>query len=165
MKLFDMIKKVGSSVIREVVPGGGLAIDAINTLLPEDKQLPSTATGADAERAINSLPPDLKAQILSKELDVEESLIKARGEAVKAEIQGDEWLQKNWRPITMLVFVGLIGAYWFGWVGENLSESAVEQMFELVKIGLGGYVIGRSVEKVAKEGGGKGLMGSILGRK
>ena len=48
----------------------------------------------------------------------------------------------------MLWFVGLIGAYWMGLTPESVSEEAVLAMFSLVKVGLGGYVISRSAEKI-----------------
>ena len=48
----------------------------------------------------------------------------------------------------MLAFVVAILAYWFGLTPEGVPEEAVMQMFALVKIGLGGYVVGRSAEKI-----------------
>jgi hypothetical protein len=65
---------------------------------------------------------------------------------VKAEAQGQSWLQRTWRPITMLVFVGLIVARWLGWSAPNLGEAEVLKLWDIVEIGLGGYVIGRSAE-------------------
>ena len=49
----------------------------------------------------------------------------------------------------MLVFVGLIVARWFGWAAPNLSPEEYIKLWDIVEIGLGGYVIGRSGEKVA----------------
>lgn len=72
-------------------------------------------------------------------------------EAVKvivAEASGN-FLQRSWRPILMLTFGGLIVARWFGWAAPNLSEAEYLELWGIVKLGLGGYVIGRSVEKIA----------------
>lgn len=71
---------------------------------------------------------------------------------ITAEAQGESWLQRNWRPLTMLWFVGLIGAYWLGLAPEYLvnSPETVQELFRIVQVGLGGYVIGRSAEKVVK---------------
>lgn len=157
MKLLDIIKKTGSSIIRDVVPGGGILIDAVNTLLPDNHKLPSTASGKDVENAITSLPPEQRAALLERQFDVDEALIKARGNVIVAEAESEHWLPSNWRPITMLAFVGMIGGYWFGFTPE-LPTDAVADMFELVKLGLGGYVIGRSVEKVTKTASGSGLL-------
>jgi hypothetical protein len=49
----------------------------------------------------------------------------------------------------MLVFVGLITARWFGWAAPELSEAEYLKLWSIVEFGLGGYVVGRSVEKIA----------------
>jgi hypothetical protein len=48
----------------------------------------------------------------------------------------------------MLTFGGLIVARWFGWAAPNLSESEYLKLWDIVELGIGGYVIGRSAEKV-----------------
>lgn len=48
----------------------------------------------------------------------------------------------------MLTFGGLIVARWFGWAAPNLSEAEYLQLWDIVELGIGGYVIGRSAEKV-----------------
>ena len=49
----------------------------------------------------------------------------------------------------MLTFVALIVARWFGWAAPNLSEAEYLKLWDIVQLGLGGYVIGRSAEKIA----------------
>ncbi len=66
---------------------------------------------------------------------------------IQAEAASKHWLAANWRPITMLVFVGLIVARWFGFAAPSLSEAEYLKLWSIVELGLGGYVIGRSVEK------------------
>lgn len=73
----------------------------------------------------------------------------ARAEIVKAEAASSHWLAANWRPILMLTFGGLIVARWFGWAAPNLSEAEYLKLWSIVEFGLGGYVVGRSVEKIA----------------
>ena len=48
----------------------------------------------------------------------------------------------------MITFVGLIVARWFGWAAPNLSEAEYIKLWSIVEFGLGGYVVGRSVEKI-----------------
>jgi hypothetical protein len=48
----------------------------------------------------------------------------------------------------MLVFVALIVARRLGWSAPNLGEAGAFRLWDIVEIGLGGYVIGRSAEKV-----------------
>lgn len=77
------------------------------------------------------------------------ALERAAADIVKAEAEGEGWLQRNWRPIMMLTFGVLIVARWFGLAAPNLSEVEYVKLWDIVQIGLGGYVIGRSVEKIA----------------
>ena len=86
----------------------------------------------------------LQAAVLERTSEIE----KAAAEVVKAEAQGQDWLQRTWRPITMLVFVALIVARWLGWSAPNLTEAEALKLWDIVEIGLGGYVIGRTAEKV-----------------
>ena len=73
----------------------------------------------------------------------------AQSDIVKTEAASSHWLAANWRPITMLTVVGLIVARWFGWAAPNLSEAEYLKLWDIVNVGLGGYVVGRSVEKIA----------------
>ena len=73
----------------------------------------------------------------------------AAADIIKTEASSQHWLTSNWRPITMLVFVVLIVARWFGWAAPGLSEAEYLKLWSIVEFGLGGYVVGRSVEKIA----------------
>jgi hypothetical protein len=86
----------------------------------------------------------LQAAVLERTSEIE----RAAADVVRAEAQGQSWLQRTWRPITMLVFVGLIVARWLGWSAPNLGDAEVLKLWDIVEIGLGGYVIGRSAEKI-----------------
>ncbi len=86
----------------------------------------------------------LQAAVLERTSEIE----RAAAEVVKAEAQGQSWIQRTWRPVTMLVFVALIVARWLGWSAPDLGEAEVLKLWDIVEIGLGGYVIGRSAEKI-----------------
>lgn len=73
----------------------------------------------------------------------------AQADIVKTEAASSHWLAANWRPLMMLTFGALIVARWFGWAAPNLSEAEYLKLWSIVEFGLGGYVVGRSVEKVA----------------
>jgi len=62
----------------------------------------------------------------------------------------------------MVWFSALIGGHWFGVTPDNLSDEAVLSLFGLIKLGLGGYVLGRSAEKITKELSGSGLLGKVF---
>lgn len=67
---------------------------------------------------------------------------------IKAEAQSEHFLTAAWRPILMLTFGALIVARWLGYSAPNLSESEVLKLWSIVELGVGGYVIGRSAEKI-----------------
>lgn len=74
-------------------------------------------------------------------------------EVLLAELGGSK-LQRNWRPVVMLCFAFIIVYHYFlqPVLGIWLDIPAItlpNKFWNLLEIGLGGYVIGRSVEKVA----------------
>jgi len=82
------------------------------------------------------------------QLAAETELSKGAADIVKTEAGSSNFLTASWRPITMLVFVVLITARWFGLAAPNLQEAEYLKLWDIVQLGLGGYVIGRSVEKI-----------------
>ena len=92
----------------------------------------------------------LKNQIQNALINFDTTLLESRAKAIVAEASGESWLQRNWRPLTMLSFTCLIVAHWLGHTAPNLSEAQILSLLGIVKVGLGGYVLGRSAEKVAK---------------
>ena len=67
---------------------------------------------------------------------------------IKAEAQGEGWLQRSWRPIVMLVFTALVVCRWMGWASPDLSEALELKLLGIVQLGIGGYITSRGVEKV-----------------
>jgi hypothetical protein len=89
-----------------------------------------------------------EAQLAVKVIEYEEKLVQAQADAITTEAKGESWLQRNWRPVTMLTFVVLVVARWLGFADSTISEAVELELMTLIQIGLGGYVVGRSVEKV-----------------
>lgn len=85
----------------------------------------------------------LQFGIFEKTMEYENRLLEAKSSIVVAEAQGGSWLQRSWRPITMLSFLALVICDSFGLLANPLASEA----WTLLQIGLGGYVVGRSVEK------------------
>lgn len=67
---------------------------------------------------------------------------------VLAEIGKGSWLTTNWRPLVMITLTLLLVAKWAGFTVEVDSELELELM-KIIKLGLVGYVGGRSLEKIA----------------
>lgn len=94
--------------------------------------------------------PAALIELRKMEADMQKATISAQSSIITAEATGESWLQRNWRPLVMLWFAMLVGAYWFGWTPDNLSEPSIAALFDIVQFGLTGYIAGRSAEKVAK---------------
>lgn len=97
-----------------------------------------------------------KAELMAMVQEQELKELDTRMKAIVAEAQSGSWIASNWRPLTMLTFVFIIANNYIFypylslfWSDAPTLELAPE-MFELLKLGIGGYVVGRSVEKSVK---------------
>jgi len=124
---------------------GGLAlVDQLVRLFTPINRLVDEFHDSEEDRAarraeVTALQNEALALALERERLVAQAAI------VSAEAGGASWLQRNWRPITMLSFLGLVIADAFGMLAFRLADQA----WLLLQIGLGGYVVGRSVEKIS----------------
>jgi hypothetical protein len=85
--------------------------------------------------------------LLAKVIDYESKLLESKTAIITAEATGQSWMQRNWRPITMLTFLALVVLNSFGLLVTPLANEA----WTLLQIGLGGYVAGRSAEKMSQQ--------------
>ena len=105
-------------------------------------------------KLIDSIFPDAaeadaaKLKLFEMQQNGELTKLSAQASIVEAEAKSESWLTSSWRPITMLTFTSLIVARWFGWSAPGLAEEEYLKLWSIVELGLGGYVIGRSAEKV-----------------
>ena len=98
MKLKTILSTVGGAVVRNVVPGGGLILDVVNAALPAASQLLPDATGRDVEAAIVTLPPTQRAELLSRDYDVQIEQIRQGNESVREAIRADASDPQTTRP-------------------------------------------------------------------
>ena len=109
MNIGSILKKVGSSLLRNALPPfSGMAFDLINNALPDDKKLSETSTGADAAAAVKTLPPEQRASLMEKKLDVEIEEIKAHVGVTQALAEVDKTGQST-RPAIAKGMSQLIG--------------------------------------------------------
>lgn len=114
-----------------------------NTLDGVNNIIDSTVT-TDKERLA------AKEKIYNLTTGLMNKAMQAREKIMVNETSGN-WLQRSWRPITMLAFAFIVIYSKFIAPAFNLPNAQLEAPFwELLKLGLGGYVIGRSGEKMVK---------------
>ena len=118
--------------------------DVVKRILPEDKD-----KAAMIER-------ELSMQLMMNSATVE----KAAADVILAEAKSDSWLASSWRPILMLVITAIVA---WNFLFAPLIELAVvlitndqiplaidlpSELWTLLTVGVGGYVMGRSGEKI-----------------
>ena len=89
----------------------------------------------------------MQAELINNAAEIE----RLAANNIKAEIQGESWLQRNWRPMLMCLFGYIIAHNHI--IAPILSIEFLpmpQALWELLKIGIGGYVISRGAEKSIK---------------
>ena len=116
-----------------------IGLGIINKIIPDPQQK------AEAQAKLI----ELQQQGDLKELD-------AAMQVISAEAKSEHWIVASWRPITMLTFVAIIANNYLlypylslFWSNAPILDLSPD-LWSLLKIGLGGYVVGRSAEKTAK---------------
>ncbi len=122
-------------------------IDPVSTLL--DKFIPDADKKAQLAHDIATLA----------DKQTHEEVLAQIGQAravIEAEAKSGHWVTSSWRPITMLVFVAIVANNYLlypyislFWQSAPLLE-VPQDLWGLIKIGLGGYVVGRSGEKMVQ---------------
>ena len=93
----------------------------------------------------------LEMDLLRVFIEWEQRVMEARSAVLVEEARGS-WLQRSWRPLVMLTFavIVLVGTFTSLPILEDTSR-----FWELLEIGLGGYVVGWSGNKIVQAFTGK----------
>ena len=132
-------------------------LELIGGLLKPVVNLVDELFTSDEERSkmLNALT-QVENEMNAKVLEYQAEIAQYQSQVIIAEAKGNSWLQRNWRPSLMAIF-GIIVAnnYILAPYLEALFNWTVvleipEQLWSLLKLGVGGYIGGRSVEKGIK---------------
>ena len=74
-----------------------------------------------------------------------------QADIVRAEVAGDSWLARNWRPLLMINFGFLISARMLGLTAPGIGELEWLKLWSILELGIGGYIGGRTLEKVTPQ--------------
>ena len=98
-------------------------------------------TSDDERLAAKAVLRRLENEISIEMLGLERKIIEGQTSIIVAEAQSQSWLTCNWRPGTMVAFVGIVvHAYVTG-------TTPPPELMLTINIGLGGYIGGRTIEK------------------
>lgn len=130
--------------------------DAIgNILTPIQKTVDDVVTSKEEKEQLKIEMQRVLNEAQQKALEYDKKLLDSQTQIVKAEVQGKSWLQRNWRPILMLSIVAIVVNNYLlfpyliqFWPGATVLELP-NGLWTLMTTGVGGYVVGRSGEKIA----------------
>lgn len=101
------------------------------------------------------LDPNKQLELIQKLNEAESKFVQAQAQIISSEAKSEHWITSAWRPLTMLIFTAIIANNYILVPYINSFGASVpilelnDQMWELLKLGIGGYIVGRSVEKTA----------------
>ena len=112
-----------------------------------------------------------KAKVVEKSLDVLGDINASDGQRnqavasiISSEASSGYWLAACWRPLLMLIFAGLIIARWFGYMPPNMTEAEIFKLYDLIQMGIGGYIGSRGLEKIVNSLAMSGVLKQFIGK-
>lgn len=122
-----------------------MMIDGITNLISTvvTRVFPDKTKVAEIEAELEKLAQSGEMEVLANRFGV-----------IQAEANSQHFITAAWRPITMLTFVVIIANNYilYPYLALFFPEAPVldipPDMWDLLKIGLGGYVVGRTGEKM-----------------
>lgn len=119
-----------------------------NLISPVTDLVGKIVTKDEDKLALKTQLTQVQVTFAEKVLEYEGKIQDLQSQIIIAETKSDSWLTKSWRPLTMLIFVCLILWSYIGKaIGANVPDLPPD-LWMVIKIGLGGYVVGRSAEKL-----------------
>jgi hypothetical protein len=133
--------------VKELISPVVKLIDDVHTSDEEEGELRNKAA------LIRNKLVELQNVISSKMIDLQSQIVKGQTDIILAETKGQSWLQRNWRPLLMLVIVVIIANNYILFPGLSIFTNKVkvlvlpDKLWNLMMVGVGGYIGGRTVEK------------------
>jgi len=133
--------------VEGLLKGAGSLAKDIRTAITGEATLSS-----EARALLDTKLVELDATLAQLKVKTDE----LRHNIIIAETKSQSWLARNWRPILMLTIVAIIANNYVLFPYLSLFTEKVtmltlpDHLWALLKIGVGGYIVGRSAEQVAK---------------
>lgn len=134
------------NVIRDIVTS---AINPVTNLID------SMHTSEEEKMIAKEKLTRLENEITFKLIETYNNEIEAKKEIIVAEAKGG-WLKSNWRPILMLTIVAIVAnnyilvPYLSMFTDKVTLLELPDKLWNLMIMGVGGYIAGRTGEKITK---------------
>ena len=136
-----------SGGVEGLLKGAGSLAKDIRTAITGETTLTS-----EARAALDGKMIELEGLLANIGIETD----KLRHNIIIAETQSQSWLARNWRPILMLTIVTIVANNYVIFPYVSLFTTKVtmlvlpDHLWSLLKIGVGGYIVGRSGETIVK---------------
>jgi hypothetical protein len=136
-----------SGGVEGLLKGAGSLAKDIRTAITGETTLTS-----EAKAALDGKLVELDMVLAQLKVKTDE----LRANIIIAETKSQSWLARNWRPILMLTITAIIANNYVFFPYASLFTEKVtmltlpDHLWALLKIGVGGYIVGRSAETVTK---------------
>jgi hypothetical protein len=131
------LSKILGTGAKETVDAIGNAIDKI------DK--------SDEKLEMQLKYKQLLMEIEGSYLNYENKLLESQSKIVESEAKGDSWLQRNWRPMLMVICMFIMLNNYVLVPYFNIPVATLDDhIWRLMEMGVTGYVAGRSLEKISE---------------
>lgn len=125
-----------------------------NLISPVTNLIDELHTSGEEKAAAKAKLVELINQANAEAMKAETAFAELQSRVIIAEAQGASWMQRNWRPLLMITFTGILAnnfilAPYF----SALTHGAVKVLefptafWGLLTVGVGGYLAGRTFEK------------------
>lgn len=134
----------------DLFSGIGTAFKSVSGIIDEFKTTDEERVNAKSK--LMAIESALTGRIMAYETQ----LAKSRRDILVAEAQSRSWIARNWRPILMLSITAILVHKYILYPYLSAMFTGVPtlemppELFTLLTVGVGGYVVGRSGEKIAK---------------
>lgn len=133
----NFLTKILGAGAKDAIDAIGNTIDKINK---SDEKL-------EMQLKYKQLLIDIEATYLN----YENNLLEKQSRILEAEVKGQSWLQRNWRPMLMIICMFIIFNNYVLVPYFNLPVATLDDhIWTLMELGVGGYVAGRSLEKISE---------------
>jgi hypothetical protein len=130
-KTFGAVLKALGPGLASLVPGGPIVMAGLNLLLPEDNQLSDEATGIQVQKAFQSLPPEIQANLETSKIELEKTKEEEFSKRYIAQAKADgqstrPYVAKLFAQVSALIAVGfivIIGLLFFHKGVEGIREA------------------------------------------
>lgn len=107
-------------------------------------------------------------ELLKSVNDVDGQSTTAAAQALGAILTQGSFLEKNWRPVFMVVCMIIIVCAFFGFVPPHLNDQLspmMEKIWTMLEIGIGGYLPLRTFEKVMTQINISSILKTLINKK